>query len=48
MSNLTDLQNRHNEGDKMTNLEMLVIIAQDETAADELAALKNTKEKGIA
>ena len=43
MSALTDLLNRYNEGDKLTDLETLVVIAKDETAAEELAALRQAR-----
>lgn len=44
MSNLQNLISRYEEGDTMTNLEMLVIISRDEQAADELAELKDKRE----
>lgn len=47
MSALTDLLNRYNEADKLTNIETLVVIAMDETAAEELAALRDVKNAAL-
>ena len=40
MSALKHLLDRYNEGDKLTDLETLVVIARDETAAEELNAMR--------
>lgn len=40
MDALKHLLDRYNEADAMTNLETLVVIARDETAAEELATLR--------
>jgi len=47
MSALKDLLNRYNEGDAMTNLETLIITARDETAAEELAALRDVRKAAL-
>lgn len=47
MSALTDLLNRYNEADKLTNIETLAVIAMDETAAEELAALRDVKNAAL-
>lgn len=43
MDALKHLLNRYNECDKLTDLETLVVIARDETAAEELNALRDAK-----
>ena len=43
MSALKHLLDRYNEGDAMTNLETLIITARDETAAEELATLRQVQ-----
>ena len=45
MSALKDLLNRYNEGDKLTDLETLIITARDEKAAEELAIMKEERNK---
>ena len=47
MDALKHLLDRYNEGDKLTDLETLVVIARDETAAEELAALCDVKNAAL-
>ena len=44
MDALKHLLDRYNEADKLTDLETLVVIARDETAAEELAALRKERD----
>ena len=43
MSALKHLLDRYHEGTKLTDLETLVVIARNETAAEELAALRQVQ-----
>ena len=47
MSALKHLLDRYNEADKLTDLETLVVIARDETAAEELATLREANTHSV-